>query len=158
MTQDVAGKPERGAAPGGEVSASAFRSLLEAFKGMRVPLVPDAANAAAVRHREEIRALIDSHITDARWRQLLQHAREEAERGAHESLLVRFPSSTCTDHARAIIGQEPGWPGTLTGDAAAVYRHWDKELRSRGFALTARILEFTGGMPGDAGLFLTWKP
>ena len=34
--------------------------------------------------------------------------------------------------------------------------HWERELRQRGLGITARVLNFPGGMPGDIGLFLTW--
>jgi hypothetical protein len=135
---------------------SAFRNLLAAFEAMRLPLVPDAQRKAAERQREEVRLLIESRITDAKWRDLMQRAREAAERGQHEYLLLRFPAADCTDHGRAIIQQEPGWPDTLTGDAAAIYRHWRDDIRPHGFRFVARILEFTNGMPGDVGLFLTW--
>lgn len=140
----------------GEVSAGAFRNLLEAFGRLRLPLVPDAAHAAAEHQREEVKALIEGHITNTRWRDLLHRAREAAERGEHEYLLLRFPSGDCTDHGRAITRATSDWPSTLTGDAAAIYRHWHEDLRPRGFQLVARIVEFPGGNPGDAGLFLTW--
>ena len=158
----IQAKKERGQNPakGEELSAGAFRSLVDAFQRIRVPVagrVGEASHAAAERRREDIKALIESHVTGAKWRALMHEAREAAERGEHEYLLLRFPAQDCSDHGRAIIQQEARWPETLAGDAALLYRHWHKELRSRGFELTARILEFPGGLPGDAGLFLTWR-
>jgi hypothetical protein len=142
------------AAEGG-VTAGAFRSLMEAFQRVRVPVTADGA-AAAERHREEVKALIESHVGEARWRALMHEARLAAERGEAEYLLLRFSSETCTDRGRAIIQQEPQWPETLTGDAEAVYRHWHRELAPRGFTLTARVLAFPKGFPGEVGLFLRW--
>lgn len=139
-----------------ELSAGAFNSLLEAFERVRIPLVQDEARAAAEREREAVKLLIEGHITDAGWRALMHRAREAAERGEHECLLLRFPSDACADRGRAIAEKEPGWSSTLTGDAASIYRRWQAELEPRGFALTARILEFPGGVPGDVGLFLRW--
>ncbi len=139
-----------------ELSAGAFNSLLEAFERVRVPLAQDAARTAAEREREAVRLLIEGHITDAGWRALMHKAREAAERGQHECLLLRFPSDACADRGRAIAEQEPGWSNTLTGDAVAAYRRWQAELEPRGFVLTARVLEFPGGVPGDVGLFLGW--
>jgi hypothetical protein len=153
-------KKEQDPAKGEELSAGAFRSLVDAFQRIRVPVAGRAgegSQAAAEQRREDIKALIESHVTDAKWRALMHEAREAAERGEHEYLLLRFPAHDCTDHGRAIIQQEARWPETLTGDAGTLYRHWHQELRSRGFELAARILEFPGGLPGDAGLFLTWK-
>lgn len=86
----------------------------------------------------------------------MQRARQAAERGEHEFLLLRFPSDRCTDHARSIIEHEPGWSGTLRGEAAEVYQRWRNTLEWRGFDLTARILEWPSDKPGDVGLFLSW--
>ena len=141
-----------------DLSAGVFNSLLEAFERVRIPLAQDEARAAAEREREAVKALIDRQITDARWRELMHRAREAAERGEHEYLLLRFPSDTCTDRGRAITEKEPSWSSTLTGDAAWIHRRWQDELDRRGFRLTARILEFSGGVPGDVGLFLRWGP
>lgn len=157
MTGDVTRRFEPARSTQDALSAGAFRSLLEAFGALTVPLVADETRAAAERQREQVKVMIESHVPDARWRGLMHRAREAAERGEHEYRLLRFRSDACTDRGRAIIEHEFGWPKTLTGDAAAVYRHWHDELKARGFDLTARILEFPGGIPGDAGLFLTWQ-
>lgn len=138
------------------LSAGAFKSLLQAFQSIRIPMEQDSKRAAAERHRQQVKALIERHVIDEKWRELMYRASEAAERGEHEYLLLRFPSDACTDRGRAIVEHEPNWPKTLTGDAAAAYRHWHNELAARGFELSARILEFPGGMPGDVGLFLSW--
>jgi hypothetical protein len=44
----------------------------------------------------------------------------------------------------------------LRGEAAEIYLRWEHDLRPHGFRLAARILDFPGGIPGDAGLFLVW--
>ena len=56
----------------------------------------------------------------------------------------------------AINIADPAWPKTLRGEAAELYLRWEHDLRPRGFHLSAQILEFPGGMPGDVGLFLLW--
>jgi hypothetical protein len=157
VTSDIAKRLEPHPPEARGLSAGAFRDLLRAFQAIRVPLALDAAREAAESRRQELETLIATQITDARWRELLQRAREAAERGAHESLLLRFPSDACADRGRAIIEQETGWPKTLTGEAEVVYRHWQDELRPKGFQLAARVVEFVGGIPGDMGLFLTWQ-
>jgi len=157
VTGDVTKRFEPAPSKRGELSAGAFRTLLQAFGALTVPLVADKTQAAAERRREQVKAMIESHVTDASWRGLMHRAREAAERGEHEYLLLRFRSDACTDCGRAIIEHESGWPKTLTGDAAAIYRHWRDELKACGFDLTARILEFPGEIPGDAGLFLRWQ-
>jgi hypothetical protein len=100
--------------------------------------------------------LINHHISDENWRDLMHQARQAAQRGEKEFLLLRFPTQLCSDVGRAINVGEPNWPTTLRGEAAEIYLRWEQALKPHGFGLRARILEFPGGMPGDSGLFLTW--
>jgi hypothetical protein len=101
--------------------------------------------------------LIDKHIDDAKWRELLHRAREVAEHGEKQYLLLRFPSALCTDGSRAINNPpNDSWPQTLRGEAAELYARWHDRLRPRGFHIGARVLDFPGGKPGDVGLFLFW--
>ena len=116
----------------------------------------DIRRDALARARKRVADLIDRHVSDAGWRVLLQQAREAAERGEKEILLLRFPSQLCSDGGRAINVAEADWPSTLRGEAAEIYLRWERDLRPHGFHLVARILSFPGGKPGDAGLFLVW--
>jgi len=77
-------------------------------------------------------------------------------RGETEFLLLRFPSQLCSDSGRAINVPDPDWPETLRGEAAEMYLRWERDLRPRGFHLTARVIDYPGGMPGDVGLYLVW--
>ena len=83
-------------------------------------------------------------------------AREAAEHGEKEVMLLRVPSDLCTDQGRAINGPLPDWPKTLRGEAAEIYLRWEHDLKPQGFHLTARVLDFPGDKPGDIGLFLIW--
>jgi len=87
---------------------------------------------------------------------LVQGAREAAEHGEKRLLLLRFPNELCSDGGRAINVSEPNWPSTLRGEAAEVFLRWERDLKPRGFHLSAQVLEFPGGKPGDIGLFLVW--
>ncbi|MDE2006184.1 MAG: hypothetical protein KGI51_06440 [Rhodospirillales bacterium] len=139
------------------LSASAFRSLVQAFAELRVPLsgAPSGPSHAAQELRRQLRDEIGK-VSDARWRHLLQHMREAAEDGQKDYRLLRFPCDEARDGGRAIREQEPQWPATLTGEAADIYQHWEAELKSRGFQISARELEYPGGLPGDVGLFIGW--
>jgi CBS domain protein len=112
--------------------------------------------AAAAERRLRVADLINDHISDKNWRGLVHQARQAAERGEKEFLLLRFPTQLCSDAGRAINVGEPNWPATLRGEAAEIYLRWEQDLKPQGFGLRARVLEFPGGMPGDIGLFLTW--
>ena len=71
-----------------------------------------------------------------------------AERGEREVMVLRFPSTYCTDGGRAINNFEPDWPETLTGFAKRAYEFWQKELEPQGYKLRAQILDFPGRHAG----------
>jgi CBS domain-containing protein len=136
--------------------AEDFRHLVSDYEHLRQQQADEARQAQAKERRARTKDLIDHHIADDSWQRLIHLAREAAEHGAREYLLLRFPSELCTDNGRAINAAEGDWPASLRGEAAELYLRWKQDLRPLGFGLTARILEFPDGMPGDAGLFLSW--
>jgi hypothetical protein len=159
MAEENAGALAHGSrSAGGEgLSAGAFRGLVTAFKDAQMQRAADVKTGAVVQRRERIKTLIDQHIDDTKWRELLHQARQVAEHGEKEYLLLRFPSALCTDNARAINNPpNPDWPKTLQGEAIELYARWRDQLSPRGFHLAARVLDFPGGKPGDVGLFLFW--
>ena len=99
-------------------------------------------------------------LTPERLKEILQPLRSKlkaaAERGQTELMVMRFPNALCTDHGRAINNSDPDWPETLTGRPRQAYELWRDQLRSAGFRLSALIIEWPGGLPGDVGLFLKW--
>jgi hypothetical protein len=138
------------------LNAATFRSLEEDFHTGETQHHDAARRAAADRRQQLARQMIDTHVSDETWKGLLQHAHQAAAAGEKECLLLRFPNELCTDGGRAIDIAEEGWPATLRGEAAELYLRWERELKPRGFHLSARIVEYPGGMPGDVGLFLVW--
>jgi uncharacterized membrane protein len=159
MAEESAAALVRGSpsADGEGLSADAFRGLEAAFEDAQVQHAKDLKSAAVIQRTEQVKALIDQHIDDTAWRTLLHQARQIAERGKMEYLLLRFPSELCTDGARAINNPpNPDWPKTLQGEAMELYARWRDHLRPLGFHLAARVLDFPDGKPGDVGLFLFW--
>jgi hypothetical protein len=138
------------------LSVTDFQSLMTGFERHRAEATEAARHAAVVQRREQVKQLIDEHVRDENWNTMLHHAREAAQRGDKEYLLLRFPSDLCADGGRAVNSALPDWPNTLRGEAAEIYLRWERELKSRGFHLVARVLDFPGGMPGDIGFFLGW--
>lgn len=136
--------------------AADFHSLVSEFEHRRAETATAAQQAAEQRRSTAVRQLIDEHIADDNWEGLLHRAREAAEHGEKEFMLQRFPSELCIDGGRAINSALPEWPQTLRGEAAELYVRWESDLKPRGFHLTARVLDFPRGMPGDIGLFLGW--
>lgn len=138
------------------ISAATFRHLVESHE--------EAKRSAASRERkaqdEARRALVErlagEHLSEAQWHLLVEHARAAAERGEPDFLLIRFPAALCDDGGRMINAPDPDWPTSLRGTPADIYERWRDEMKPAGFGLVARILDFPGGYPGDAGIFLTW--
>jgi CBS-domain-containing membrane protein len=137
-------------------TASGFRSLESDFHSSETRHHDDARLAAEKQRQETAKVLIDTHVSDDAWKKILQHAREAAGQGATEWLVLRFPNQLCSDGGRAINIADAGWPATLRGEAAELYLRWEQELKPAGFGLSAHVLEFPGGMPGDIGMFLVW--
>lgn len=138
------------------LTADDFRGLVEDFHHGETEHQDAARRAAAQQRRDRARSLIDAHVFDDNWREMLHRARVAAENGEAEYLLLAFPSQLCIDGGRAINVAEPDWPATLRGEAAELYLLWERELKPRAFSLSARVLDFPGGKPGDIGLFLGW--
>jgi hypothetical protein len=138
------------------IDADTFTHLVADFHNGETRHRDDTRREAASRRQKLAETLIDVHVSDEDWRQTLHHARIAAENGQIEYQLLRFPSEVCIDGGRAINVTEVGWPGTLRGEPAELYLRWERELKPLGFRLSARVLEFPGGKPGDIGLFLAW--
>lgn len=82
--------------------------------------------------------------------------RAAASRGETQLMVMRFPTALCTDRGRAINNADADWPETLTGRPRQAYELWRDQLKDAGFALSAMIVEWPGGLPGDVGFFLKW--
>jgi hypothetical protein len=137
--------------------AADFRRLVSDHEGLEVKHRLEQHRAAAEERRHRVAELIDHHITEESWRGLMHQARLAADRGKKEFMLLRFPSQLCSDGGRAVNAGEPHWPATLRGEAAEIYLYWERVLKPHGFRLAASVLDFPDGMPGDVGLFLTWR-
>ncbi|MCC6781027.1 MAG: CBS domain-containing protein [Hyphomicrobiales bacterium] len=138
------------------VSAASFRGLVAHFEEDEAVRRQEAHRLLVEKHKEEARHLLATQLTEEAWHRMLHDARLAAHRGEKEHMILRFPHELCTDQGRAINAPDPSWPETLRGVAAQVFMRWKNELRSQGFALHARVMEFPDGLPGDIGLFLAW--
>jgi CBS domain-containing protein len=158
--ETVAGNTPSAPAPKpdqGPLGAADFQHLVEDFRHGEAEH-EDAVRRGTVQQRcDRARALIDAHVLDEGWRQLMHGARMAAESGQKETMLLRFPCQLCIDGGRAINVAEPDWPATLRGRSAEIYLRWERDLKAQGFLLSARVLDFPNGKPGDVGLFLVWS-
>ena len=79
------------------------------------------------------------------------------ENGMTSVQVFRFPNHICTDNGRAINQVEDGWEKTLTGIPKEIYEFWKRQLKPRGYHIRYEIIDYPGGMPGDVGIFLSWR-
>jgi hypothetical protein len=76
--------------------------------------------------------------------------------GLTEVQVYRFPNSLCTDKGRAINQQEKGWENTLTGIPKEIFQLWTDYLQPRGYRIGYQIIDFSGGVPGDIAVTISW--
>ena len=148
-------EPRLGSGDAG-LTASDFRGLVADHEHKKLEHAQELRRAAVEQRQERVAELIGHHVSDENWRDLLHRAHQSAEQGEKEFMLLRFPSQLCSDGGRAINITETRWPETLRGEAGELYLRWERDLKPHGFPLSARLLDFPGGMPGDVGLFLIW--
>lgn len=139
-----------------DLSADHFRDLIDDHEIAEIRRRAKLHEAELQRRHAAVSELINHHVADEFWRDILQDAAKAAANGEKEFMLLRFPSDLCRDGGRAINAPEEDWPSTLRGEAAELYLRWERDLQPRGFRISARVLDFPGGMPGDIGLFLVW--
>ncbi len=154
-------KPQQGgdaaaAAAPETITATALKNLVLQFERNKNQMREDVARLGKEKRDEQVKLLLKTRFTDLEFAQLLTKAREAAARGETSAPALVFPCALCADGGRAINLPDPDWPASLRGKAADFFLRWDKELRPHGFGLTARIVSFPDGFPGDAELSLAW--
>lgn len=139
-----------------KVTAKDFQLLVNHFKHEALLKEQEERRHVIEQHKKTLADLISHHVDDTCWQSIMHNAKEAAERGEKEYMILRFPSELCCDGGRAVNIVEPGWQNTLRGEAADMYMRWQHNLKPQGFRLIARILDYPNGFPGDIGFFLAW--
>jgi hypothetical protein len=126
----------------------------------------EKASAAMKAHaaaEAEKRAFLDriskpSGLTDEQVMEKAAHVINRAvENGLTSVQVFRFPNHLCTDNGRAIDEAEEGWEKTLTGIPNEIYQFWARQLKPRGYHIKYEIVDRSGGLRGDVGVFLSWS-
>lgn len=139
------------------VTAADLRHLMAEREERRHRERLEAEAEARAHHDMMVERYRTTHLTEAEKRSLIRHFQSAAQRGEKEIQVCRFPSDVCTDGGRAINNSDPAWPETLEGKPRDIYDLWHEHLRPLGYRLRARIVDFPGGIPGDAALFISWS-
>jgi hypothetical protein len=143
------------------MSATDLRNYMAEMQMAKAGKSFDGMDRAEKARHDLIKRLAEPlDLTPARLKEILQPLRAKlrsaAEGGQTELMVMRFPNVLCTDKGRAINNSDPDWPETLTGRPRQAYELWRDQLRPAGFRLSAMIIEWPGGLPGDVGFFLKW--
>ena len=79
-----------------------------------------------------------------------------AKQGRHQIEVLTFPCQYCNDRGRRINNGDADWPESLEGFAKKAYEFYDRQLKPKGFKMTAEVISFEGGVPGTVALNLKW--
>jgi hypothetical protein len=116
-----------------------------------------AASERARQEREKLRQKFEAEKVPADALQhLLGMVQKAVDRGDREVMVMHFPASLLPDSGRRINTGDKNWPQYLSGFAASAHEFYESALRPRGFKLSASVVDFPGGKPGDIGFFLRW--
>src|SRR5262249_42684 len=125
----------------------------------------EKASAAAKAHaaaEAEHQAFIDriskpSGLSDDQVMEKASHIIERAIGNGLTSVQVfRFPNHMCSDNGRAIDQAEDGWETTLTGIPKELWAFYERQLKPRGYHMKYEVIDRSGGIRGDIGVFLSW--
>jgi hypothetical protein len=143
------------------MSAADLRTYMTEMQMANAMKSVDGMDKAGKARGDLIKRLAEPlDLTPERLKEILQPLKSKlrvaAADGKTELMVMRFPNELCTDKGRAINNADPTWPETLTGRPRQAYELWQNQLRAAGFRLSAMIIEWPGGLPGDVGFFLKW--
>jgi hypothetical protein len=143
------------------MSAADLRNYMTEMQLAKASKSVEGMDRAEKARQDLIKRLAENiDLTPERLKEIMQplksKLRAAAERGQTELMVMRFPNALCTDKGRAINNSDPAWPETLTGRPRQAYELWRDQLKPAGFRLSAMIIDWPGGLPGDVGFFLKW--
>jgi len=140
-------------------SASACRTKIAQVEGEKASeYMRNKAKADAEKKELMDRLSKPSGVSDdERLKRAAAIIKRAVSNGLREVEVGRFPNALCTDHGRAINQMEPGWEETLTGLPKELFQFWKKHLQPRGYKIKFQIVDYSGGVPGDVGISLSWN-
>jgi hypothetical protein len=157
MLQKEAEKHDLGVAGDAFFSAQDLNSYMVQRRRAEYAHEEERAREAAQAQKEQIeRLMTPMEISKERLAHFMARVRQAADQGQHQILILRFPSDLCTDRGRAINNSESGWEGSLQGVPKQLVEVWREHLKPLGFGLSAEVVDYPNGMPGDIGLYCRW--
>jgi len=150
------GKEPPKSGPAKVPSAAELRKLGAQREAAKAAEADRQIEAEDERKKKLLAELSARKVTPDRMQNAVRILRELAAAGQNEVMVLRFPNDLCTDGGRAINNSEANWPQTLKGFPREIYETWAKEFKDKGYRMTAKIVDFPGGKPGDVGIYMSW--
>lgn len=138
------------------VTAAELRARMAELEAEKQRLLDDKRGKAERAMNDFAQEFVNSHLTQDEIDEVRKKIRHAVDNGLFEVMVMRFPSTLCTDKGRAINNALDNWPETLPGKARDLYETWLERAKPRGYHLRAYIVDFPNGMPGDVGMFINW--
>jgi hypothetical protein len=138
------------------ISADELRDLMADAVNAKLDERAEEARREKQKEKELHQEFLKRELSPDLAERISKLVRIAAARGESELLVFTFPSKFCSDGGRTINIGDPNWPNSLQGQAKRGYDFFVAELKPLGFRLTAQILDFPGGFPGDVGFRLKW--
>ncbi|MEP9387700.1 histidine kinase [Mesorhizobium sp. KR9-304] len=139
-------------------SAEALRMTVLQKEMEKVDAARKEREAEERRLSEFARDFLHNHVGEKEMAMVRRLVMNAVKDGKFEAMIYSFPSRLCTDSGRAINNSDPRWPETLQGKAKELYASYEELGKPRGYKLTAMVINFPDGIPGDIGFFLNWAP
>ncbi|WP_171060671.1 histidine kinase [Poseidonocella sp. HB161398] len=137
-------------------TAAELRGYMAELEAEKQKLLDMKRSKAENAMRDVAEEFTRGHLTHEELEEVRRKIRHAVDHGMFEVMVMRFPSSLCSDKGRAVNNALPNWPETLPRKAHELYLTWEKVAKPAGYHLRAYILDFPNGMPGDVGIFLNW--
>jgi hypothetical protein len=143
------------------MSAADLRSYMQQVQMAQAVDAVSGMSQADKAREELVKQLMEPiNLTPARVQEIIRSLKAKlkaaADSGKTELMVMRFPNVLCSDKGRALNNGEADWPNTLLGRPRQAYELWRDKLQPLHFKLSAMIIEWPRGLPGDIGLFLSW--
>ena len=138
------------------LTAENLRQSINKKKTRRAEEAATRRNAADVQMEEMFKEFLNESISQAELDEIRSRIIRATEREEYEVEIMRFPAKLCLDNGRAINNIKSDWPQTLPGKAKDFFEFFTERGKTQGFKLTAKIIDFPNGMPGNVGLSVSW--
>lgn len=140
------------------LSASELRARMAEHDAFEAAKQAAQRQAEAKRRKSFTDDFLSHHLGEKERGHILALVDRAALHDEFEVMVYSFPSYLCTDGGRAINNVLPNWPATLQGKARDIFELFERVGKPLGYRFRAMVINFPGGIPGDIGFFVSWKP